>query len=116
MERCFLAQFTDRRCDGDPIWRVHLIEKQALRRRGYDPWDPRSYVYACGGPWPGLAGHHGLFDSYRLVVPPEGLPEGLVELAEEIGMVPYLERRYGYERAWIPDPHVDPRPLGEAAA
>jgi hypothetical protein len=96
---CFLAQFSKRPCDGAVIWRIHLIEKQALHRRGHDPWDERAWVWGCGGPWPGLAGHHGLFDSYRLVVPPDALPPELIEFAEEIGMVPYLERRYGYQRA-----------------
>lgn len=95
---CFLASFSDRLCDGE-LRHVHLIEKQALRRRGHNPWDPRSWVWACGGPWPGLAGHHGLFDSHRLVVPAEALPAALLDLAQEVGMVPYLERRYGYRRA-----------------
>jgi hypothetical protein len=97
-ETCWLAQFSNRSCDGQ-LRRVHLVEKQALKRRGHDPWDERAWVWACGGPWPGLSAHHGLFDSHRLVVPWEKLPPELIEMAEEIGMVPYLERRYGYERA-----------------
>lgn len=95
---CFLAPFSKRPCEGQ-LRKVHLLEKQALRRRGHDPWDLRSYVLACGGPWPGLSAHHGEFDAFKLRVPAKALPETLIELAEEIGMVPYLERRYGYVRA-----------------
>lgn len=97
MTDCWLAQFSDRPCEGE-LRRVHLIEKQALRRRGHDPWDERAWVAACGGPWPGLSGHHGALDQFKLRVPADALPEPLIALAEEIGMVPYLERRYGYER------------------
>jgi len=93
---CFLARFSDRRCEGRLV-RAHLYEKQALRRRGCDPWDERSWVWACGGPT-GLGGHHGLFDAHRLVVPPEELPVALLALAHEIGGLSYLERRYGYRR------------------
>jgi hypothetical protein len=38
-------------------------------------------------------------DGFKLRVPGDALPVAVVELAEEVGMVPYLERRYGYERA-----------------
>ncbi len=93
-ERCWLAQFTNRPCDGAPIWRVHLIAKQSIERKGGDPWDERSYVRACGGST-GLEGHHGQFDTYRLVVPREALPVAVEELAEELNMGYYLERRYG---------------------
>lgn len=96
-ESCFLAAFSSRPCDGALI-RAHLIAKQALRRRGFDPWDERSWVWACGGPWPGLSGHHGAFDAFKLRVPAVALPGALVEMCEEFGMVPYIERRYGYER------------------
>jgi hypothetical protein len=94
---CFLAPFSSRPCEG-ALRKVHLIEKQALKRRGHDPWDERAWEWACGGPWPGLSAHHGEFDAYKLVVPAEELPVALLELAHEIGMVPYLERRYGYSR------------------
>lgn len=93
-ESCFLAQFSREPCEGQ-LRRVHLIEKQALKRRGHDPWDPHSYVLGCGGPWPGLAGHHGAFDAYKLVVPREALPAAVEELAAELRMVFYLDRRYG---------------------
>lgn len=98
MPECFLRRFSAKPCEGR-LRRVHLIEKQALKRRGLDPWDARSWVWACGGPWPGLSGHHGELDGFKLRVPGDALPVAVVELAEEVGMVPYLERRYGYERA-----------------
>jgi hypothetical protein len=93
-ECCFLAQFSRKPCEGQ-LRRVHLISKQALRRRGHDPWDPRSYVLACGGPWPGLSAHHGELDAFRLRIPREALPREVEELAAELRMVFYLERRYG---------------------
>lgn len=94
MSECFLAQFSDRPCEGE-LRHVHLIEKQALARRGLNPWDTRSWVWACGGPWPGLAGHHGELDSYRLRIPRLALPVEVEELAAEVGMRFYLDRRYG---------------------
>ncbi len=99
---CWLAQFSGEPCDAPEagrLWRIHLISKQALKRRGHDPWDPRAWVPACGGYWPGLAGHHGLFDSFKLIVPREALPEGLEELCAELGMVHYLDSRYGLRAA-----------------
>lgn len=95
---CFLARFSKKPCDGR-LRHVHLVEKQALWRRGHDPWDERSWVWACGGPWPGLSAHHGEFDRFKLVVPASALPATLIEMCEEFSMVPYIERRYGYERA-----------------
>lgn len=97
MTSCFLAPFSESPCEGG-LRRVHLIEKQALSRRGHDPWDERSWVWACGGPWPGLSGHHGALDAYKLQVPPDALPAALIEMAEQLGYVPYLERRFHYER------------------
>lgn len=98
---CYLARFSASPCAG-ALRKVHLIEKQALARRGIDPWIDGSWVWGCGGPWPGLTAHHGELDTpgcrLRLVIPPEELPVALIELAVEIGFVPYLERRYGYVR------------------
>ena len=93
-QTCFLAQFSSKPCDGQ-LRRVHLVSKEALRRRGHDPWDPRSYVLACGGPWPGLSGHHGAFDAFKLRVPREALPEAVEEMCAELGMRFYLDRRFG---------------------
>jgi hypothetical protein len=89
-----LAQFSSKPCDGE-LRRVHLIAKQALRRRGHDLWDERAWVWACGGPWPGLSGCHGRFDAFKLRVPREALPAGVEELAAELGMLFYLDRRFG---------------------
>ena len=94
---CFFASFARTPCTGELV-RVHLIEKQALRRRGHDPWDERSWVWGCGGEWPGLMGHHGELDRFKLQVPADRLPPAVLELAHELGYVPYLERRYGYVR------------------
>lgn len=47
--------------------------------------DPRSWVWACGGPT-GVEGHHGMLDCTRsLRVDFGGLPFGLVQLAEGRG-------------------------------
>jgi hypothetical protein len=70
--------------------RVHLISKQALAGAGADPWDERSYVFACGGLGHGNEGHHGEFDALKLDVPRDALPRGVRELAVEF---PRLERR-----------------------
>jgi hypothetical protein len=93
---CWLARFSSRPCDRPMglLWRVHLLDKQQLARRGADPWDPRGYVWACGGA-SGLAGCHGLLDSYRLVVPRVELPAEVLELAAEAGMLAWVDRRYG---------------------
>ena len=90
---CFLAQFSDRPCEGR-LRAVHLIDKQVLRREGHDPWDDRSWVWACGG-IVGLSGHHGQFDQHRLIVPRESLPQAVEVLAAEVGLLAWLDRRYG---------------------
>lgn len=103
--KCYLARFSRNPCAG-ALRKCHLIEKQALARRGIDPWIDGSWVWGCGGPWPGLTAHHGELDipgcRQRLVIPPEKLPAALIALAVKIGFVPYLERRYGYERPPVP--------------
>ena len=92
---CFLAAFTDTPCEGR-LRQIHLIDKQVLKRFGHDPWDERSWVWGCGGPWPGLSAHHGRFDSRRIVVPRESLPAAVEELAREVvGLGAWLDRRYG---------------------
>ncbi len=92
--RCFLAEFSEEPCEGR-LRAVHLIPKQTLRRASWDPWDPRSFVPACGGIM-GLSGCHGRLDAHQITIPPEKLPPELIELAEESGLIWYLERRYGY--------------------
>ena len=93
-ERCWLAQFSNYPCEG-PLVRVHLVSKQAIKRKGGEPWDPRAWVWACGGLSCGNEGHHGRFDAYKLRVPREALPAAVEALAEELNMGYYLERRYG---------------------
>src|SRR5262249_1038429 len=74
-------------CDGQLV-RCHLIPKLMLKRIGHDPWDRRSYVWACDGP-SGSGGHHGMLDySRRLGLPRSAIPSQTEELALEIE--PYL--------------------------
>jgi hypothetical protein len=97
---CFLASYGvfERgempACDGRLI-RAHLIPKQLLKREGCDEWEPRSWVMACGGPQ-GNGGHHGMFDTARTIrVPRAALPGNVERLADELGLVWWLERAYG---------------------
>jgi hypothetical protein len=80
-------------CDGELI-RAHLIPKQLLIREGLNPMDPRTFVWACGGPT-GLGGHHGMLDqSRKLRVAREALPALLEQFAFEQGLGWYLDRTY----------------------
>lgn len=98
---CFLAQFRpDVSCEGRLI-HAHLIKRQTLMRecganRGNLAIDDsRSYVWACGGIM-GNAGHHGMLDASRtLRIPRTMLPAGLEVLAQELGLLWWLEREYG---------------------
>jgi hypothetical protein len=93
-------------CSGRLV-RCHLIAKQALVRtsafrtlvtseqRYAFLYDPRVWVWGCGGIM-GNAGHHGAFDVARTIrVPRELLPKGLEDHAEALGLDWYLERYYG---------------------
>ncbi len=94
--RCFLVQFSTVPCDGRLV-RAHLIPRQVLKREwhGCAINDPRSFMWACGGPM-GASGHHGMLDSARtLRIPRERLPRVLEELAEELGLTWWLDREYG---------------------
>lgn len=93
---CFLARFSTRPCDGRLV-KAHLLPRQLLRRQGHPDAidDPRSYVWACGGPC-GCSAHHGAFDVARtLRVPRAAIPAGVEELAAELGLLWYLDREYG---------------------
>jgi hypothetical protein len=80
-------------CSGRLI-RAHLIPKQVLKRYGGDPMDPRSFVLACGG-ITGISAHHGLFDSsLRLRLAREAVPAGVFELADELGILWWVEDKY----------------------
>lgn len=97
---CWLAPFSDKPCDGR-LRVVHLVPKQTLKREGGDPWDVRSYVYACGGIM-GLSGHHGELDGYQLTVPREALPEAVEALCAELGISWWLDRRFGHNGSCEP--------------
>lgn len=56
--------------------------------------DPASWVWGCGGPT-GLGGHHGQFDTLRLAVLRERVPEALEVFAAELGIAWWLDRRFG---------------------
>jgi hypothetical protein len=80
-------------CSGSLV-RVHLIPRQLLRRERLPQLDPRTYVYACGGPM-GNAGHHGMLDgSRRLRIHYADLPIKVKEFAAEHGLGWWLEREY----------------------
>jgi hypothetical protein len=108
---CWLAQFSDARCDGYLV-RAHLISKQRIRREVISPkgvhltgeqrrailFDPRVWVPACGG-ISGLGGHHGALDGRILSVPRSALPEGLEAFAAEYGLTWSLDRDFGLREA-----------------
>lgn len=83
-------------CEGLLV-RCHLIDQQELNRRGLEVGDPATYVAGCGG-LTGLGGHHGMFDGgspNKLRLRFADLPPNTVRFAEEHGLVPWLERKYG---------------------
>jgi hypothetical protein len=104
---CWLAQFSDARCDGQLV-RAHLIARQRIVREVTKRlpkeeafqiiWDPRVWVPACGGPT-GIGGHHGMLDGYSLSVPRSALPEGLEAFAAEYGLSWALDRDFGLREA-----------------
>lgn len=102
--RCFLARFSDKACVGRLV-KAHLLPRRLLKTnlRPADALraieDPRSWVWACGGPM-GNAGHHGMLDTSRtLKVPRLALPLPLEQLAIELDLAWYLDREFG------PAPH-----------
>ena len=94
---CWLAQFRpDVPCEGELI-RAHLIPRQLLKREGKKELiaDPRTTVWACGGPM-GNAGHHGMLDYSRtLRVPRSALPPELEDVCRDAGLSWWLDREYG---------------------
>lgn len=97
---CWLAQFSDRPCDGQ-LRKVHLIPRRLILRElpaevsAGAVWDPRVWVWACGGVV-GVAGHHGMLDYSRtLRVPRSALPPELEVFASEVGLSWWLDREYG---------------------
>jgi hypothetical protein len=95
---CFLARFSRVPCSGRLV-KAHLIPRQVLKREVGKGWsryvkDERSFVPACGG-LVGLSGHHGALDHYALRIPRAAIPAGTEELAAELGLTWWLDRRYG---------------------
>lgn len=84
-------------CDGR-LRKCHLIAKQEMRRRKMalrDQWDPRVWVWGCGGV-AGNGGHHGMLDHSRtLRIPRDRLPPALEEFARDHDLVWWLTREYG---------------------
>lgn len=94
--RCALARFSARPCEGRLV-RVHLVPRQLLRRvkRRDLIDDPRTWVWACGGPM-GNGGHHGQLDQSRtLRFPRWAVPSSLEALMVELGLDWWLDREYG---------------------
>lgn len=94
-EVCFLAEFSDKPCDGRLV-KAHLLPRQLLKREHVEHaiTDPRSWVWACGGPM-GNAGHHGMLDTSRtLRVPRDRIPRVTEDLAKELGLTWWLDREY----------------------
>jgi hypothetical protein len=90
-------------CDGRLI-RAHLVKRQVILReveavRAAEAIsDPRSFVYACGGPM-GNGGHHGMTDHSKTIrIPPEHLPNGFLDLMDELGLMWWVLREYGEQR------------------
>lgn len=112
---CWLAQFSEAPCEGVPpfnMCKAHLVDKQVLKRKGHDPWDDRAWRWSCGGPWPHLAGHHGMLDNRKLCIPRHRLSPELEELCEQLNLSGWLDLRYGLRReVGLPAKRgVDPQP------
>jgi len=97
---CWLAQFSDRPCDGR-LRKVHLIPRRLILRElpaetsAGAVWDTRCWVWACGGAT-GVGGHHGALDFSRtLRIQRDKLPPELEDFASDHGLVWWLDREYG---------------------
>jgi hypothetical protein len=92
---CWLKQFStkEKACEGR-MDHAHLIDKAVLKREGFSHLcgDERTWVPACR--W-----HHTQFDRrLGVTVPREALPAELLKLVEEIGLMWWIDRRYGERR------------------
>lgn len=95
---CWLKQFStkERACEGR-MDHAHLIDKAVLKREGFSHLcgDERTWVPACR--W-----HHTQFDRrLGVTVPREALPLELLKLVEEIGLMWWIDRRYGESQAVV---------------
>ena len=137
--RCFAADLPGAGpCDGRLV-RAHLIPQSMLKRewsaskmgRGTSVgnglaaqrwrkqemlvWDPRAWVWMCGG-ISGAAGHHGQLDFAKtLRIPRHRIPAGTEEMAVELGFGWWLDRTYG-ERTEMDGAREFPAGRSEAAA
>lgn len=92
---CWLQQFSDKPTCAGRMDRAHLVTRQLLRREGHDALipDERTWMPACRF-------HHGQFDNYRgVVIPRERLPEAFLSLMDDLGLLWWVDRRYGRENA-----------------
>lgn len=94
---CWLRTFGRGQCFGRLV-KAHLIPQQTLRKEiAYATpeiiWDPRVWVWACGGIM-GNASHHGQFDNKKIILPRQDLPLGLLEYAAEHGLTWYIEKHF----------------------
>lgn len=108
-DQCWLRQFSTDPSHGR-LQAVHLIPKQAIRRELWQPrkwkdtgllpatfqqlvWDPRVFV-------PGCERHHfHLDENFKLQIPRDELPAGVLEFAGEWGLGWLLERLYAEQVA-----------------
>lgn len=88
-------------CSGR-LRKCHLISQQELKKtEAYrsgrlNLWDPRLWVWACGG-IVGLGAHHGAFDTgmKQLRLARSAIPEATETLARGLGIEWWLDREYG---------------------
>lgn len=106
MTPCWFAQNVPNAgpCDGSLI-KAHLIPRQLMRREltpeqyKEAQWDPRGWVWGCGGVT-GLGGHHGRLDVARtLRIPFDRLSPDLLAFARDYGLEWWLLREYNAGRA-----------------
>lgn len=81
--------------------KCHLISQQELKKtKAYragelDLWDPRLWVWGCGGIMGNGGHHHHLDSSRKLKLPRTAIPAPTEALADELGLGWFLEREYG---------------------
>lgn len=99
--RCWFAELPGAgECDGK-LRKCHLIPAQTIKREvgKAHVWDPRVWVWGCGGPM-GCSGHHGMLDYSRtLRVPRAMLPPAVEAFAAEFEIDWWLDREYGLPSA-----------------
>ena len=86
-------------CEGRLV-KVHLLKQEVIKRELSAEvaklllWDPRVWVWGCGGPM-GISGHHGAFDtSKRLRIPRSAISADLEELCKQHDLVWWIDFTY----------------------